>query len=163
MDIRTHTIESLKQLTLMVSKLSQVQFQQSLETLNQNSIGKHVRHVVEFFECLQIGNLHSVVNYDNRERNLLLENNVKFTLSRIEELQSEIENYQDKSLTLLADYGSGPMVIETTLFRELVYNIEHCVHHLAIIKISMKAHFPSIELEENLGVAYSTQQYQSQA
>ena len=163
MDIRNHAIESLDQLALIVSKLSQVQFQQSLETLNQNSIGKHVRHVVEFFECLLIGSLDSVVNYDKRERNLLLENNVKFTLSRIEELQSEIENYQDKSLTLLADYGSGPMVIETNLFRELVYNIEHCVHHLAIIKISMQANFPAIELEENLGVAYSTQQFQNQS
>ena len=163
MDIRTHAIESLDQLALIVSKLSQVQFQQSLETLNQNSIGKHVRHVVEFFECLLIGSLHSIVNYDKRERNLLLENNVKFTLSRIEELQSEIENYQDKSLTLISDYGSGPMKTETTLFRELVYNIEHCVHHLAIIKISIKAHFPSIQLDENLGVAYSTQQYQNQS
>lgn len=163
MDIRTHTIESLEQLALTVSKLSQDQFQESLETLNQNSIGKHVRHVVEFFECLRIGNLHSVVNYDNRERNLLLENNVKFTLMRIQDLKAEIERYEDKSLTLLANYGSGTIAIETTLFRELVYNIEHCVHHLAIIKISMQAHFPAIELEENLGVAYSTQQYQNQS
>ncbi len=163
MDTRTHAIESLDQLAFTVSQLSQDQFQQNLETLNQNSIGKHVRHVVEFFECLLIGSLHSVVNYDKRERNLLLENNVKFTLSRIEELQSEIENYEDKPVTLIADYGSGPMVIETTLFRELVYNIEHCVHHLAIVKISIKAHFPSIQLDENLGVAYSTQQYQNQS
>lgn len=163
MDIRTHAIESLDQLAFTVSQLSQVQFQQSLETLNQNSIGKHVRHVVEFFECLRIGSLHSVVNYDKRQRNLVLEHNLKFTLLRIQDLQSEIADYEDKSLTLISDYGSGPMKTETTLFRELVYNIEHCVHHLAIIKISIKAHFPSIQLDENLGVAYSTQQYQNQS
>jgi hypothetical protein len=163
MDIRTHATESLDQLASTISKLSQDQFQQRLQTLNQNSIGKQVRHVVEFFECLRIGNLHSAVNYDKRERNLILENSVKFTLLRIQDLQSEISGYEDKSLTLISDYGSGPMMTKTTLFRELVYNIEHCVHHLAIIKISIQAHFPSIELDENLGVAFSTQKYQNQS
>ncbi len=162
MDTRSHAIESLEQLATAVSCLSQTEYSQNLNTLHLNSIGKHVRHVVEFFECLSTGNFQSTVNYDERERNLLLENNVEFTLQRILELQTEISSYEDKMLTLIADYGSGPQKIKTTLFRELVFNIEHCVHHLAIIKIGSQAHFPAVVLEENLGLAYSTQQYQNQ-
>jgi hypothetical protein len=163
MDIRNHAIESLEQLASAISPLSLSEYSQSLPTLHENSIGKHVRHVVEFFECLSKSQQHSVVNYDNRKRDLRLENNIDFTISRILELQSEIAVYQDRILSLEVDYGSGSQTISTTLFRELVYNIEHCVHHLAIIKIGVKIHFPSVHLSENLGVAYSTQQYQNQS
>jgi len=161
MDIRTHAIESLDQLAVAISNLSPAEFRENLSILHGNSIGKHVRHVVEFFECLSVGNVLSVVNYDERERNLLLENNVEFTLVRINELQSEIISYEEKMLTLITDYGAGPQKIFTSLFRELVYNIEHCVHHLAIIKIGVESHFPHVELSRNLGVAYSTQQFQN--
>lgn len=161
MDIRNHAIESLEQLVSAISPLSLSEYSLSLPTLHEISIGKHVRHVVEFFECLSKSQQHSVVNYDNRKRDLRLENNIDFTINRILELQSEIAVYQDQILSLEVDYGSGSQTISTTLYRELVYNIEHCVHHLAIIKIGVEVHFPSVHLSENLGVAYSTQQYQN--
>lgn len=140
--------------------LSGDDYSQPLEILHSNSIGKHVRHVVEFFECLDFGNTSLVVDYDDRKRNLLLENNTEYALNRIGEIQESIAGYEEKMLTLNVDYGHGKQIVYTTLYRELVYNIEHCVHHLAILKIGIEMHFPHVKLDSDLGVAYSTQQFQ---
>jgi hypothetical protein len=42
------------------------------------------------------------------------------------------------------------------LFRELAYDLEHSIHHQAIIKIAMKNLNSEYALNENFGVARST-------
>jgi len=52
--------------------------------------------------------------------------------------------------------------MNSSYFRELQYNIEHAIHHMAIIKIAIGACFTEVELPANFGVAYSTVRYQKQ-
>jgi hypothetical protein len=64
---------------------------------------------------------------------------------------------EDKMLMLATSYdGEELLEIPTSFNRELVYLIEHTIHHLAIIKIGLNEAFPTIEIPENFGVAYST-------
>lgn len=160
MNLQTTAIQSLDELSMAFQHLNTDEYGQPLEILHGNSIGKHVRHVVEFFECLDLGNFELEVDYDDRKRNLFLETDAGYALDRIAEIQKAIVAYEEKMLTLKVDYGHGKQNVCTTLFRELVYNIEHCVHHLAILKIGIEMHFPHVELHPELGVAYSTQQFQ---
>jgi hypothetical protein len=44
--------------------------------------------------------------------------------------------------------------------RELVYNIEHVVHHMALVKIGLKELLPDLDLPDDFGVAVSTIRYQ---
>jgi len=46
--------------------------------------------------------------------------------------------------------------IKTSLDRELVYNIEHAIHHMAIIRIAIENEFDSVSIDKHFGVAYST-------
>ena len=49
-------------------------------------------------------------------------------------------------------------MVTSTYNREIVYNIEHAVHHMALIKVALK----ELEVEfvnEEFGVAYATVQY----
>jgi hypothetical protein len=48
------------------------------------------------------------------------------------------------------------VTIDTTFFRELAYNIEHAVHHMAIVKIGVREVAPYITLDKDFGVAAST-------
>ena len=50
--------------------------------------------------------------------------------------------------------------IKSSLERELAYNIEHAIHHMAIIKIAVQTVFPKVKLADNFGVAFSTVRYQ---
>ena len=49
--------------------------------------------------------------------------------------------------------------ISSTVAREVNYNIEHCIHHMALIKIGLKIIKPSLALSPSFGVAASTLQH----
>ncbi len=52
--------------------------------------------------------------------------------------------------------GHGSGVSNVTSFnRELIYNLEHAMHHMVIMKIAIENYFDKIQLPELFGVAYS--------
>ena len=48
--------------------------------------------------------------------------------------------------------------LPSNYYREVMYNLEHAIHHHALIKIGIQQ-FTAIELPESFGVAPSTMQY----
>lgn len=150
------------QLSDCLHQLSNEQYSSSLSTLSGNSIGKHVRHVLEFYGCLRSSLDLGVVDYDNRQRDLRIEEEVNAALQLMLSLQSSIEDMdvdQDLQMSFMLPNGQTE-IMGTRLFRELVYNIEHAIHHMAIIKIAVLQHFPAVVLAADFGIAYSTTQYQ---
>jgi hypothetical protein len=131
-----------------------------LNTLKGASISKHVRHVVEFYECLLFNCNDNTLCYDDRKRNMLLEENVKYTIDYMVEIVDALEQITvNKRLLLVATYHDQRISMESSLYRELTYNIEHAVHHMAIISIALPIHFPYIRVSESFGFADSTIQY----
>jgi hypothetical protein len=68
----------------------------------------------------------------------------------------------DKKLYLTIDCIDGAIepIVTTTYFREIVYNIEHTIHHLALIKVALIELKLSL-VDNNFGMAYSTIKYKS--
>lgn len=151
------------QLRSVISQLSDEQYAEPLPLLSGNSIGKHTRHILEFYDCLARQMAGGVVNYDRRERNLALENSGEKALENLAQMETWLAQIrEDRALKLEACYLAEQIsTVETTLFRELAYNIEHTIHHLAIIKIALQGYFNEVSIPENFGVAYSTVQYQN--
>jgi hypothetical protein len=54
------------------------------------------------------------------------------------------------------------ITIETNYFRELTYNIEHAVHHMAIMKIGIREVAGQVVIPTSFGVATSTIRYREQ-
>ena len=155
--------EAIKQLLSVQSILSQINeedYKTSLTTLKGVSVGKHIRHVVEFYECLLFNNFDNIVNYDTRKRNLLLEENVKYAEDFITEIIDALGVIDSNSrILLVSKYQDQNVSMESSIYREITYNIEHTVHHLAIISIAIPIHFDYINLSANFGYADSTIQY----
>jgi hypothetical protein len=107
------------------------------------------------------------LNYDKREHNLLLENEPREAISKMKELIVLMGMMkEDLVLKLEASYSpdaKNDVKITTTFYRELLYNVEHAVHHMAIMAIAMKVEFRHIRLSENFGIAYSTVQHRQSA
>ena len=64
----------------------------------------------------------------------------------------------DKELMLHASYdehSDEPISIPTNYFREIAYNLEHTIHHMALIRVGIKE-VSDIVLPEEFGVATST-------
>ncbi|KPM32074.1 Hypothetical protein I595_1723 [Croceitalea dokdonensis DOKDO 023] len=70
------------------------------------------------------------------------------------------KHQKDFEIKLSADYGTGQVSkavsVQSTFFRELLYNIEHLVHHLAIIKIGIQSLESKVEISDDFGIAAST-------
>jgi RNA-binding protein YhbY len=54
--------------------------------------------------------------------------------------------------------GNQILEIESNYTRELLYNLEHSIHHQALIKVAILQN-NSIIIDENFGVAHSTIEY----
>jgi len=154
----------IRQLAQVLDQLSSQQYAQSLCVLNGSSIGQHTRHVIEFYQCLMKGYQTGLIDYDARERNFLLENDLFYSLKTIEDLMMGIENIPNLSETLRLTIAYQPDAIsyvETNFMREMAYLIEHSIHHYALIRIGLQENFKEIIIPENFGIAYSTIQHKN--
>ncbi|WP_276966992.1 DinB family protein, partial [Chryseobacterium sp.] len=127
-------------------------------SLDDSTIGGHTRHIIEFLEILLNSYHMSQINYDGRQRNLELEENPEKAMKVITEILSAID-LPNKNLTLKQIAGNISVEIPTNFYRELLYNIEHCIHHQALIKVAFKEIKMSHLLHKNFGIAPSTIQY----
>jgi hypothetical protein len=160
--LQKQAIKQLQSLQSILLQIEESDYNQLLPTLKNASIGKHVRHITEFYQCLLFTATNNTVNYDDRQRNFLLEENVKYAHDYITEIIDALESIEGNTrLLLTCVYENNSVTMETSLYRELTYNIEHTVHHLAIISIAIPMHFNYISLTKNFGYADSTIQYLS--
>lgn len=160
----THvSVHLFNQLKNLITDLTDDSYSMPVQILSGNTLAKHIRHILELYEEMMSGIETGMINYDARKRNLLLEHDRQFTLQFIDELKVKIENLTiDKPVLLETIFDSTKSVLQTSIQRELAYNIEHAIHHMAILQIAIKSQFPHIQLSEQFGIAYSTQAYLKQ-
>jgi uncharacterized damage-inducible protein DinB len=160
MTLTTACTQILNQLSNLVNQLSEQEFVKPADTLNQSTIGQHLRHTLEFFICFEQGFEKGLINYDKRSHDKLIESDKFLALAAIQRIQEFVENpYQDKKLKLEVGYDLGKeefVAVDTNYTRELVYNIEHAVHHMAIMKIGVREVCPQLTLPPDFGIAAST-------
>lgn len=164
MNITKACANILDQLTDMVSQITEPDFCKPVDTLGGSTIGQHLRHTLEFFICLENGFEIGVINYDKRAHDKLIETDKFIALTVLNKINEFIKEHRnDKTLRLEAAYDLDKEVfvtIETNYLRELVYNIEHAVHHMAIMKIGIRETAPYIKLQHDFGIAASTIRHQ---
>lgn len=164
MQLQKISVDILGQIVSVCKQLTDNEFRKPLNLLSKNSIGKHIRHIIEFYDLMLIGNESGAINYDKRSHDKVLEENRVLAIEKLNALGIEILTFKkDQPLQMSANYSieeENPIAISTTLYRELQYNIEHAVHHMAIIKIALLNEFPKIEISKGFGIAYSTIKYQ---
>lgn len=154
----------LNEVSTVVSQLNDKDYSMALPVLNGNSIGKHVRHMLDLFECLIENSESGTINYDLRKRNPETESSKEVALIQIENTVKNIDKLDlGKNILLRQTLNNVSCEINSSTKRELLYNIEHCIHHLAIIKIGIENNFGYVQIPENFGVAYSTLSHREQA
>ncbi len=155
---------TLRQLAHFITVIGNQHYTATSELLLGSSIGQHVRHILEFYSCLKEGYAVQKVNYDLRKRDLSIEENKMVALHLIADLIQWMETVQPVALLLEGSYEEDEKEIFSILShveRELVYNIEHAIHHMAIIKIAAISLY-MYELPADFGVASSTLKHRTQ-
>ena len=151
---------SLIELIDLLNQLSQNEYSCSCAELSNATIGEHTRHIIEMFQCLENQYDSGVVNYDKRERNIRIQTDTAFAIENIILIQRNLDK-DNKSIQLLQVIDGEEIRIESNYFRELLYNLEHCIHHQALIKVAV-FQYESVTIDPNFGVAQSTIEYRNQ-
>lgn len=154
----------LTQLGYVVKNINDENFNQPIPLLSNSTIGQHIRHTLEFFTCLMDNVDNGEINYDQREHDKFIESDRAIASQVIENITDFLDTISsDQPLTLKANYSLNNddlLEVKTNLYRELAYNIEHAIHHMAIIKIGVKELDTDLTLPPHFGVALSTIKYQ---
>ena len=155
-------VNTLLELKYVLSRLDETIYT-SYSVNGQATIGQHVRHTLEFFDCLFEGS--GEVNYDARKRNIAIEKDQSFAIETIDRILGRVELIDaDGNLTLITELPTVsklPLEISSSLGRELFYVLEHAIHHMALMRMMIKDVDSEFELPESFGVAYSTLAYRA--
>ncbi len=151
------------QLRELLQQLSDDEYVQPSRALSEASIGQHVRHIIELFQCLEKGYTSGVVNYDRRKRDIEIENNKETAIFLLKQIYLQLEKPNKELLLETEDQAGDAMLVSipSNYYRELAYNLEHSIHHMALIRIGVND-VSLIHLPDEFGVAFSTVKYRQQ-
>ncbi|MFW0739907.1 DinB family protein [Flavobacterium sp. T12S277] len=151
---------SLDELVYLLNQLSNNAYSESCKYLSDASIGEHTRHILEMFQCLEESYDSGILNYDNRKRNKCIESDTHYAKQIISDIKQNFKK-ENKSIYLQQIIDKELIEIQSNYYRELLYNLEHCIHHQALIKVAV-LQCENVIIDENFGVARSTIEYRNQ-
>jgi hypothetical protein len=158
--MRHYCQQNLEDIRKLLLQLSKEQYNSKSNLLSKATIGQHVRHILEFYQCLLEGIVVNMINYDNRKRNLTIETDLNFAIAVIDQVNSEMDlQKNDFDIILQGNYSNlddNQIEIKSSYYRELAYCLEHSIHHQALIKIGL-IELDAFELiDKSFGIAPAT-------
>ncbi len=144
----------------LLQQLTPERYMQPCDALSGASIGEHTRHIIELFDCLDSHYPSGIVNYDARERDRRLQTDPQAALERLDRLEQQLDR-ADKPLFLQVATDGDIQHIATNYYRELLFNLDHCVHHQALIRVALPEE-EGVTLTSSFGVARATLEYRKQ-
>ncbi len=164
MNLKQDTKGIIHQICSLLKQMDNEMYSRPLDIYSGSTVGQHIRHIYEFYVCLLNGINEGTVNYDKRKRDMRVQTETCYCETSFKELLSGIKNFP---LTVNVKVKQGmhtadmpeELAVNSSSGRELMYAFEHAIHHLAIVKMGLKAHFPNFDVDSNLGVAPSTIEY----
>jgi uncharacterized damage-inducible protein DinB len=150
----------LRQAVELVELLDDEVLRATSDLLPGGTVGKHLRHVLDFHEALERGLAAGRVDYTGRARDVEVERDGRVVAARarlaIEWLVRLGPEDCSRPLLVLAEDGDGSWC-RSTLSRELRFLESHAVHHFALVAALLRLH--GIDPPEHFGVAPSTIAY----
>ncbi len=149
--------DSFAQLNVALNSISDEEYVRPSEHLSNATIGEHTRHIIEMYQCLLNGYDEGIVCYDQRKRDKDIQTNKELSQKILADiaLRSERPNKDMRLRAVYGDAAAEELNVHTNYYRELAYNLEHTIHHMALIKVGLKE-LNKTAVHESFGVASST-------
>jgi len=132
-----------------------------------SSVGTHVRHMLDRFQCFFAGITAGHIDYDARKRDHAIETNIEAAAFALASISKRVDLLvQESPVNSVLNvqesvYHQGPSVTtSSTIERELMGLITHTTHHLAMIALLIKP--MGYALDADFGKAPSTILYERQ-
>lgn len=105
------------------------------------AIGAHVRHVLDHVAVLVDRRAGGPITYDRRERDTAIEHSREAGIGALRRTTSQLRDARNRPrdemlvLETLVERGTPPVAVTTSFARELVFALQHTIHHQAIIAV----------------------------
>ncbi len=127
--------QNLKTGIILLASLSQGQYCDSSLKPYHASIGSHMRHILDVFDCVFCGLETGHVDLTARRRNQLVENDPALCIDYFEDILEKLQMLKDKDLNRMIDVsddlGLGLVTVKYTLAAALIQAHSHAMHHFA--------------------------------
>jgi hypothetical protein len=161
-------IDTLLQGEILLNEISDEAFTRKVSVAFDASIGGHYRHCLDHFRNLLKSAPAGDLNYDNRERGTLVENDRFAALNATRELREGFERLDPAlvlrplNVTCKTSYATTDSEVSpSTVGREIMYSVAHAVHHYALIGVMSGV--MGLKLPAGFGVAPSTLKHQAES
>jgi len=121
----------------LLSQITDEQYSNTSIAPYYSSIGSHVRHILDVFDCIFEGLPFENINLIARKRNIMVE---KFTINGInyfEEIKLKLNQLGTENLNIIVkvtdDLGLGKVTANYTLVAILIQAHSHAIHHFASV------------------------------
>lgn len=156
---------ALKQITTILTLLASQSQEKQEQLFIEQRIGAHIRHVHDHFKSLFIGLKTGVVDYNLRNRDGMEEVNLSISLSENKHILNQLSKLSVASskIEIISEINCDStenLQMTSSVERELLYLINHTIHHAAIIKHLMDK--AGISCPPEIGLAPGTATYYRQ-
>lgn len=115
-----------------------------------SSIGSHIRHALDFFDCIIDGLQTNNIDLTARKRDEIISTNPAAAKNHIYEIQQQLSSFTavntDYLLHVTDNLGDGKVTIMYTLESILAQANTHATHHYAIISYMLSTLQVNIEI-----------------
>ncbi|MBU2940660.1 hypothetical protein KO494_14020 [Lacinutrix sp. C3R15] len=130
------TLNTLAKSQIVLSNLTDKQLADVSVSPYYSSIGSHIRHILDFYDCIFNDN-ENLVDLTTRKRNLDVENCCATAMCYLSTIVEQLNNLSNvdiaKEVMVTDDLGLGKIQINYTFASLLAQANSHTIHHYAII------------------------------
>jgi hypothetical protein len=142
------TLKTLQKSQSLLDTLTDDQLCDASVPPYHSSIGTHIRHILDFYECIFSSNSINQIDLTARYRNKHVETKCDCAKDYLNSIINKLStfNFQiDKTILVIDDLGLGKTEIPYTYGALLSQANSHTIHHYAIINYILDALNISIE------------------
>jgi len=144
----------------LVESLDPVVYRRNEHAHFSSGVGRHVRHVLDFYERMLMGR-DSIIDYESRRRDERIEIDPDYAIRIARTICGALGEIDAPSpvrvRTECRDADAVAVEADSTVERELAMLASHTVHHYAIIALILR--IQGVSVPEEFGVAPSTLRY----
>ena len=120
-----------------MQSIDDVQYSDNATAPYYSSIGIHMRHILDVFDCIFRGLEEGLIDLSDRQRNELAETKVEVGIRYFEEIIERLRTLDPGQLGQMVrvrdDLGMGMVTADYTVAAALIQAHSHAIHHFASI------------------------------
>ena len=129
-------LKTLQKTRLLLSNLTNEELCNNSVSPYYSSLGCHIRHILDFYECVLNIDSDNHVDLTARKRNKKVECECNTAAEYLDVIVKKLENINlqaEEKITVIDDLGLGKTEIQYTLGALFAQANSHAIHHYAII------------------------------